>query len=184
MRAVRLAGGAAAASVPDEEMAELGPFGLGHQHHQVLLDLFRVAMAGQAEPMRQARDVGVHHHANIDGKGVSQDHVRRLAPDAAQGHQFLHRLRDFAAVIGHDASAGRLDAARLVFVKTGGPDFLLQSGEIGSGKILRGTVLLEQCGRDQIHAFVGALRGENGGHQQFERVREIQFAVRGGIGAL
>ena len=61
----------------------------------------------QPEPVRQPRDVRVHDDADLDAEGVAENDVRRLAPDAGQRDQLLHRARHFAAVFFHERARSR-----------------------------------------------------------------------------
>src|SRR3989442_1169600 len=45
-------------------------------------------------------------------------------------------------------------------------------------------VLLEERRRHHVHTLVGALGGENRGHQEFERILEIESDLGVGIGLL
>ena len=63
-----------------------------------LLDLHRVGVHGQAEAPAEPADVRVDRDAG-DGEGVAEDHVGRLAADAGQLHQLLHRRGHLAAVL-------------------------------------------------------------------------------------
>src|SRR5262245_3724477 len=77
--AVRLAGVADAAAVPDELMAELRPFLARQALAQVALDLDRVGLAREAQPAGQARHVGVDDEPFVFPVGGSEDHVGGLA---------------------------------------------------------------------------------------------------------
>ena len=176
--AVGVARGAAAAPMPDQPVAEHRPLLLRHQLHQFLLDLLGRGLLRQAEPLRQAGDVRIHDHAAVHVKRVAQHDVGCLAAHAAQLRQLLHRARHLAAVLLHQRLAAGLEALGLVAEEPGRLDGPLQSGQGSPGVVGGGAILLEQVRRDQVHALVGALRREDGRHQQFERVGVVQFAMR------
>ena len=161
-----------------EPVAELRPLRLRHQRHQLRLDFFRVRFRRQAEPLRQPRDVRVHDHAGVEVEGVAENDIRRLAPDAGERREFVHGARHFAAEFFHQRNAAGLDVFGLVVEKAGRLDGLLQFHPRRLRIIRRRTVFFEQFPRHQIDAFVRALRGENGGDEQLERIGKIQFAVR------
>ena len=68
----------------------------------------------------------------------------------------------------------------LVAVEAGGADegfeFLLRNGRI----VGCGATTLEEVLRNEVDALVSALRGEDGGDEEFERVRVVELAM--GIG--
>ena len=51
-------------------------------------------------------------------------------------------------------------------------------------EILRRAIFFEQFFRDDVDPLVRALRGKDGGDEQFKRVGMIQFAMRVGISLL
>ena len=71
-----------------------------------------------------------------------------------------------------------LDVLRLVAEKAGGLDGLLQFRERRVRVIRRRAIFFEQLLRDDVDALVRALRGKNGGDEQFQRVGVIQLAMR------
>ena len=168
--------------MPDEPVTEQRPLRLRHEGHQFRLDFLRRLLFCQAQPLRQPRDVGVHDDADIDSEGIAQNNVGRLAPDAIQLRQLLHRAWHFTAVTDDEFVTTSPDVLRLVAEKAGGFDGLLQPGKRRIRVIRRRTVFFEQLLRDNVDTFVGALRGKDGGDEQFERVGVIQLAMRFGIG--
>ena len=58
-----------------------------HELHEVLLDLLRIGLPGQAEPAGEALHVGVDHDPLVLAEGVAQDDVGGLAADAGQRHE-------------------------------------------------------------------------------------------------
>src|SRR5665213_379211 len=175
--AVGLARVAAAAAVPDEPVAEQRPVRLRHQHHQFLLQFYRVRSLRQPKTIGKPRDMSVHDHADIDAEGVSEHDVGRLAPDAGERMQFIHRARDFAVEFFHQRGAAGSDVFRLVAEKTGGLDDLFNFREWRVRKILGTAVFFEKFRRDDVHALVRALRGQNRGDEQLQRIGKVQFAV-------
>src|ERR1022692_2079445 len=131
--AIRPARVAAPPSVPDEPVAEQRPLIARHELHQLLLDFFRLRFFRQTETVREARDVRVHDHSDVDAKRISQNDVCGFSSDAAKLNQCFHRARNFAAVLFDERTAARLNVFRFVAEKTGGLDELLQlwRGSIG-----------------------------------------------------
>ena len=145
----------------------------------------RVRSFRQAKPVREPRDVRVHDHADVDAERISQNDVRRLAPDAGERVQFVHRARHFAAEFFHERGAAGFDVLRLVFVKAGRANVILPVRQFRRvRKIFCAAIFFEQFRRDEVHALVRALRGKNRGDEQFQRIGKIQFAMRVGISPL
>ena len=78
VRAIRLAGGAAAAAVEDEPVAQVGPTLAREVFHQVLLDAHGVFEFRKDEALGQAADMGVHHDASVFWKRISENDIRAL----------------------------------------------------------------------------------------------------------
>ena len=68
--------------MPNEPMTEHGPLVLGHEFHQVLLDFFRNRFAGETKPMGKTGDVSIDDDAAVEIKGIAQNDIGSLAPDA------------------------------------------------------------------------------------------------------
>src|SRR6266404_3598970 len=85
VRAIGLAGITAATAMPDEPVTPVCPMLARHQLHQVELDLHRVLVFCQAEPLRETDHVRVQHDAFVFMEGVAEHYIRRLTPNARQG---------------------------------------------------------------------------------------------------
>ena len=75
MGAVGLAGGTAAATVPDQEMGKEGPILVGHDFDQGLLHFDGVVLPGQSHAAGETTDMGVHHDAFGQIESVTQNPV-------------------------------------------------------------------------------------------------------------
>ena len=75
-----------AAAVPDQEVREAGPVRPRHDPLEVALDLHRVFLARQPEPLREPPDVRVDHDA-LRVAELGGDDVRGLSRDAGQPDQ-------------------------------------------------------------------------------------------------
>src|SRR2546426_5276347 len=82
---------------------------LGDQPHEVLLDLVRIGLVAESDPVRQPFDVGVDGDALDHAEGIAQDDVGRLSRHASKRQEVLHRPWDLAAVDLDDPLAGRSD---------------------------------------------------------------------------
>jgi hypothetical protein len=72
-----------ATAVPDQKVREPAPVGARDDALQVTLDLDRIFVAGQAEPLRQTANMCIHHNS-LRAAELRGDHVRRLARDAGK----------------------------------------------------------------------------------------------------
>ena len=72
-----------AAAVPDQQVREAGPVGARHEPDEVALDLDRILLPRQPEPLREAADVRVDDDP-LRLAELGRDDVRRLARDARQ----------------------------------------------------------------------------------------------------
>lgn len=86
---------AGVAAVQDQPVVRLGQPVLRHDLEQLGLDLVRRSGIGQAQPVRDAKDVGVHGDSRLDPQFV-QHHRGRLSPHAGQGLKIGAVQRDLA----------------------------------------------------------------------------------------
>ena len=117
--------------MPDHLMGKFYPALLGHQGHQVELNLYRVLLSGEPQALGDPAHVGVHYEAR-DAEGVAQDDVGRLAADPRQFDQVIQGGRHLAAELRHQDLAEGLEALGLLAVEAGGVDGLLQFRQVGS----------------------------------------------------
>ena len=68
----------------DERVRKPGPVLFWDRRHEVLFNLFRRRLAGQAQTAGEPHHVGVDHHAFRNAKRGAQDHIRCFARDAGQ----------------------------------------------------------------------------------------------------
>src|SRR6516164_8140255 len=69
LRALRLARGADAASVPDQLVRKLDPLVLWNNGHQILLDFLGIVVASQIQPLREPHYMRIHHDPARDSIG-------------------------------------------------------------------------------------------------------------------
>ena len=88
---------------------------------------------------------------------------------------------DLAAELSVTTAAGALDGLGLVAEEAGGADELFELRQGSAAMAGRGEGL-EERRRDHVDAHVGALGGEDGGHQQFPRGAVVEGALGVGVG--
>jgi len=86
-----------------------------------------------------------------------------------------------AVVIFQEGAGGALDGAGLVAEEAGGVDLLLDLLLLCCSERLDGTKAAEEPGGDLVDPLVGALGGENRGHQKLPHVLVGQGAVGFGV---
>ena len=165
-------------------MAEHGPIRRRNEGHEVRFDFFSVHVLREAEAIGQARHMRVHDDSDIRVERISENYICSFAAYAAKLSQFFHRARYFTLVFIHNHRAASFNVPRLVSIKAGSLDVLLQFGEVGLCVVFCGAAFLEEISRDNVHAFVGALSRKNRSDEQFERIGKIQLAMCVRIGLL
>jgi len=145
-------------------MAERGPFRLRNQLHQSELDLHRIGLARQAQSARQPANVCINRDAGR-AKGIAENNVCSFAADTGERDKVFERVRNFAAEPIEDGRTAGADILRLVLVETRALDQRFQFAAVAFREVSRGPESREESGRDQIHARVGTLRGQDGRDQ-------------------
>ena len=56
----------------NQEMREQRPILSRKERHEILLDFYRVLLAGKAQTLAESGYMGVHRDALVDAKGISQ----------------------------------------------------------------------------------------------------------------
>ena len=147
--------------------------------HELALDALRVGLGREAQAPREAADVRVDRDALAPPERVAADDGGGLAAHARQAHQLLRAARHLAAVALEHGQRGRAaQGARLLVVEAGLEDRLGDLALVGVGERLRVGIALEQPGGDHVDALVGALRREDGGHEQLPWRPEVERAAR------
>src|SRR5205814_4149325 len=77
--------------VPDQKVREAGPVLARHDLHQVALDLDRILLLREPEPLREPAHVRVHHDA-LGVPALRGDDVRGLACYTGEPQQVLEAL--------------------------------------------------------------------------------------------
>ena len=122
--------GATFAPVPDHKVGEEGPVFLRHNLDEGRLNFYGIILAGKAHPSGKTADMGVDNDAFRKIEGVPQNHISCLATYTGQPVQLLHRVGNFALVVGHQGGSTTANGTGLGPVKSGGSD---DSFEFGLG---------------------------------------------------
>ena len=162
-------------------MAEVARFLRREYLTQLLFHTQRVLAAiGETQSPRDADAVRV---ADVGGLAVNvtEDQIRRLASDAGQRRELLHRAGDLAAVLFEQNFRALDEILRLGVVKSAGADHLadLLIRRVREG--LKRRELLIERRRDHVHARVGALGGKTHGKKQLVVLLIVERAARVGV---
>ena len=183
MRAIGFAGGAAAASVPDEQVAPMGPGVSGDNFHKVTFDFDRVAVLGESEALAEASNVRIDNDPGFDAEGVAENNVGGFASDARQVREGFQVAGNLAVMVLGDGGGRGADVFGFVAKEAGRADEFLDVFLRGGGHARCVGKLLEKRGGDHVDAFVGALRGEDGGNEKLESASVIERTMGVRVGA-
>ena len=179
--AARFARYANLSSVMDKFVREGDPVILGYDAHQVLLHFFGRSVAGEAEAVREAQDVGIDDNAYRFLIGHPEDHVSGFAGYSGKGQELVHRAGNLAMEFADEAFGCAGDGLRLVVVEAGGANLFLNGFKRRRGKVGGRGEPAEERWRDHVHADVGTLRRENGGHEEFPWAAMMKSALGVGV---
>ena len=176
------AGVADLAAVVDDLVREIDPTTLGNDPHQLLLDLLGRIALSQTEAAGDAEDMRIYHDSFGLLKTDAEDNVGGFAGGTGNCDQLGQGLRNLAAEV-FDHLAGRaLDGFGLVVKEAGGAYEGFEFRQSGLGHCGRGRVAAEELRRHHVDAHIRALRGEDGGDQQFPGRAMDEGALDLGIG--
>ena len=71
--------------MPDKQVRKPAPVLARHEPDEIALDLHRILLPREAEPLREPADVRVHHDS-LRAAELRRDDVCRLARDTGQAH--------------------------------------------------------------------------------------------------
>ena len=154
----------------------------GDEAHQVQFDFFGGTVFGESQTAGKPLHMRVNDNAFGRAECVPEDDVGRFASDAWQFGERLEGAGHLAGVEFQKSHCALFEVACLRPEKPGRLyqrlEFLLGDG----GVVLSIAAADKEAAGDLVDTHVGALGRKDGGHQQFERVGEIQFAVGVRIG--
>ena len=149
------------AAVKDQQMREHRPPLAREDLHQRRFDLHRLDLLREAEPLTEARDVGVDDDPLVLPEGIAEDDVRRLPAHAGKAHELFHRRRHVTAVALDHGRRHAEQALRLVPEEAGTPDDLLESLGSACDRALAEGYRANSVGVTMFTRLVGALRAED-----------------------
>ena len=168
-----------------EPVAEIVRFLRREDGAQRLFDAHGVLVViDETQTVRETDAVRVHHDRAGLTEHVAENEIGALAPHAGERQEIVHIVRHLAAVDLRDALRLPDEIARLAVVKAAGADELFDLADVRRRHGLHGREAREERGRDEIHARVGALRGEPHLHEQPPCVPLGERAVRHRVFAL
>ncbi len=107
-------------------------------------------------------------------ESLAAHHVGGLPAHTGERHQILHPRGHLAAETSDHPLRHPDQTARLAPEEPGRADQLLELGGIGGGERSGTRVAREERGRREVDPLVGALRGEDGRHEELEGVGVVE----------
>lgn len=173
----RLAGLAYAPPMPDHAVTEIRPF-LPHDHrHEVALNLDRVLLLCEPNPLGKAPHMGIHRDPGLL-EAVPQHNIGRLAAHPRQSDEFSHRPGHIPPVKLHQGVRHAQERPGLVSKKPCRADKILKVLHAGPGHGRRRGILPKQCRRHHVDPLIRALRTQYRGRQQLEGAVMMKRALR------
>ena len=161
--------------MPDDGDAGEDPIVAVQRIREVALDLDRVGGAAEAQALREAFDVRVHHHAAGNAEGFAQHDVGSLARHAAEAQKLGHGAGDFAVEFVQQLGGGLANGAGLAAEEAGLANDFFNFELGGGGQGLGRGVAAEEFRRDPVDGDVGGLGGQDDGDEELEWVLVVQF---------
>src|SRR5262249_14605757 len=112
-------------AVPDHQMRKAAPVGARDEPDEVALDLDRILLSREPEPLREAPDVRVDDDP-LRLAELGRDHVARLARDARQPDQLFEARRHLAVELLEQHPHGASQRLCLLAIEAGREDVALE----------------------------------------------------------
>jgi hypothetical protein len=143
---------------------------------KIVFDAVWIIRSSQTESLCHAFYMSIDHDTRL-AKGVSEYYIRRFSPDARQGDQRSHCVRNLSAkALGHGFAAGN-KMSGFVLEETGGTNELFKFRKIGRSEVCRLPISPKECWSNQVDSLIGTLGGEDRGDQQFPRAMMVEFRL-------
>ena len=131
----------------------------------------------EPETVGNSENVRVHRHSSLAERHGFHD-VGCLSAHARQRCQSLNLARYLAVEVRHELLRHSHKVLGLAVGVAYRRDVAFHFIDSGSAHGLRVGKRLEQCWRDHVHPFVGALSRQHHSHKQLEVIAEVKFAFR------
>lgn len=154
--ALWLSGTAGFSPEVNQMQGKIIPGAFRHLFHQVILDLDRIFLVREIEPLGNSGYVRIHNNT-WDVEGGPQYHVGCLAAYTREFYECFHRVWHVSAVSLHQRSGTALDTFGLVAEKPGGVDKFL---DYCDGRFCKGLwcrELFKESSGDSVYLLVRAL---------------------------
>ena len=183
--ALGLAGDAGVAAVEDEPVVGDGDEFAGDVARELFLD----TVGGGATRGDEPYTVAHAEHVGVDGKGGLAPHdglddVGGLAAYTGQAHELFERVGDLAPEVAHQHAGHAHQVAGFIVGVGHALDVLEDDLGRGQGHGLGGGIVVQEVGGDHVDALVGALGGEDDGHEEAERAVVVELGLGHGHGLL
>jgi len=152
-------------------MRESRPVLARNETPQVPLDLDRILLPGEPEPLRESAYVGVHNDP-LRRPALRGDDVSRLPPDSGQSHEVLDPERHLAAELFEQHRHRASQVPGLLPEGACRPQVPLELFERDREVVLGTLVLAKEALGDTVHGHVRRLGGEHDRDEELEIVSE------------
>lgn len=159
-------------------MREFAPTVRREERHQIAFHLDWIRMARQPHALGKARDMRVDDHTLLHAECVAKNNICRLACDASECQERIHRAGYLAAEVALQCLSRLHNGARLVAPKVDGSNKGFDVCGGGCCKGRDGWKRAEECRGRLVHRSIGRLGREDGGDQEFMRRRRLKCAPR------
>ena len=113
----------------------MSPFFPGDDLHQIELNLDRIVVLRQTDPLAYSADVGIDGNPGY-AVSISQEDIGGLSSYAGKGHQFFQGVWNLASESGHQPLATLLNGSCLVVIESCGANVFLQLFQRGPGIVI------------------------------------------------
>ena len=157
--------------MPDQQVRKARPVRARNELDEIALDLHRILLAREPEPLGQSPDVRVDDDP-LRVPELGRDDVRRLPRDAGEPQQLGDRPWHLAVELLEQHPHRAVDRLRLLTEEPGLVDVALELLARRREVVLRPLVLRKERGRDLVDVHVGRLRREH------HRDEELELGVK------
>ncbi len=158
----------------NQAQTEMPPFRGRQELAEFMLDLDGVLGRSEAQPPRQAPDVGVYRQARQIERNTA-NHIGGLSTYASQLREVIQVMRHFPTKLMHQLGCHTNQILGFGLIEARRTNNAFQLRNVGVGEILWCGIARKEIGRHHVHPRISALSRKDGGGQQFKRVTVRQF---------